>query len=282
MKPQPHEDQPSSGEALPGWTDPSRTTFAWPVEALWQQLEPVLPGLSVEVVAQADSTNTRLLERARAGDTNACLLVAEDQFAGRGRHGRTWSARAGASLTFSIGLRFAPQDFSGLSLVVGVALAQALHEAVQLKWPNDLWLVDPDGTGRKLGGILIETVGSAGVGRQVVVGVGLNIAPVYEPELRLTTACLQEIDPAASAPKALEQVALPLLHALLRFEREGFAAFAEDFARRDLLRGRTVRTTLPEASEGVAEGVDASGALLLRTAAGLQSIASGEVSVRPC
>jgi BirA family biotin operon repressor/biotin-[acetyl-CoA-carboxylase] ligase len=260
----------------------SMKSLPWPVESLWQQLEPLRPGLSVEVMAQADSTNTRLLERARAGENAACLLVAEDQFAGRGRHGRTWTAGPGASLTFSIGLPFAPADFSGLSLAVGVALAEALHERVMLKWPNDLWLVDSDGTGRKLGGILIETVGTQGGGRHVVVGVGLNIAPLDAPDLRNTTACLQELDPVATAPATLERVALPLLQALLRFESEGFAAFAEAFARHDLLRGRRVRTTLPEAVEGVAQGVDASGALLLHTAEGLRSITSGEVSVRPC
>lgn len=258
------------------------SSFTWPVESLWQQLEPLRPGLSVEVMAQADSTNTRLLERARAGDTQPCLLVAEDQFAGRGRQGRTWTSAPGASLTFSIGLHYAPADFGGLSLAVGVALAEALHDQVRLKWPNDLWLLDADGNGRKLGGILIETVGAPGGARQVVVGVGLNIAPVQAPDLRNTTACLQDLNPGLDAPGALEQVALPLLQALLRFEREGFPAFAEAFARRDLLRGRSVRTTGPEALEGVAEGVDASGALLLRTAAGMHSISSGEVSVRPC
>ena len=129
-------------------------------------------------MAQADSTNTRLLERARAGDTQACLLVAEDQFAGRGRHGRTWTSAPGSIPRVFSGLHYAPADFGGLSLAVGVALAEALHEQVRLKWPNDLWLVDADGNGRKLGGILIETVGAPAGARQVVVGVGLNITPM--------------------------------------------------------------------------------------------------------
>ena len=109
----------------------------------------------------------------------AVLLVAEAQTAGRGRLGRSWASQPGVSLTFSLGLPLAPADWSGLSLVVGVSVAQSLHPQLQLKWPNDVWLQD-----RKLGGILIETAttkattpGPAGPGRQVVIGVGLNLAP---------------------------------------------------------------------------------------------------------
>src|ERR671929_400254 len=123
----------------------------WGAEALWEQLTPLLPGLSVEVVARISSTNTALLERARivqpasddsdaaqvrrsvestafgrrAADLQPCLLVAEHQTHGRGRQGRTWQAAPGASLTFSLGLPLAPVDWSGLSLAVGVKPAQA-------------------------------------------------------------------------------------------------------------------------------------------------------------
>ena len=113
-----------------------------------------------------------------------CLLVAEEQTRGRGRLGRGWIASAGASLTFSLALPLAPEEWSGLSLAVGLALAEALDPMVQpgapprigLKWPNDLWLVDGPGRGRKLGGILIETV-SVGHRRMCVLGVGLNVLP---------------------------------------------------------------------------------------------------------
>ncbi|MBE0550535.1 MAG: biotin--[acetyl-CoA-carboxylase] ligase, partial [Rubrivivax sp.] len=190
------------------------THLHWGAEALWQGLEPLLPGLSVEVLARAESTNTVLLERARAmngrrdapitrpgelnalhvdertphgrrsADVQACLLVAEHQTRGRGRLGRDWTASAGASLTFSLALPLAPHEWSGLSLAVGLALAEALDPVAEaglpprigLKWPNDLWLIDGPGHGRKLGGILIETV-SVGQHRMCVVGVGLNVLP---------------------------------------------------------------------------------------------------------
>ncbi len=290
--------------------------LSWGAEALWRQLEPLLPGLSVEVVARAESTNTQLLERARrvggqrdtpitqpgaldarragdevtphgrrSADTQPCLLVAEHQTRGRGRLGRDWVALPGASLTFSLALPYAPHDWSGLSLAVGVALADAIEPAdrgasprIGLKWPNDLWLLDAPGRGRKLGGVLIETV-AIGPRRMCVIGVGLNVLPQADEGLSSGYACVQELDPRVTAPRLLARVAPPLVRALQRFEAEGFAAFVAAYEARDLLRGRAVTCTAPECPEGVAEGVDADGALKVR-AGTLHRLVSGEVSVR--
>ena len=139
--------------------------------------------------------------------------------------------------------------------------------------------MDAPARGRKLGGVLIETV-SAGRVRLAVIGIGLNVRPLDEVDAGSGFACLQEIDAQADAPAVLHRVALPLARALRRFEAEGFAAFVADYARRDLLAGHTVRTTQQGVSEGIARGVDASGALQLQTSAGLVAIHSGEVSVR--
>ena len=270
----------------------------WSVEDLWLRLVALLPGLSIEVLPSVASTNTVLLERARSGaDSPPCLLVAESQTAGRGRQGRTWQSQAGASLTFSLSLPLAPADWSGLSLAVGLALADALDPPtdlakdaaprIGLKWPNDLWLLDgpsaPPLRGRKLGGILIETVG-AGAQRVAVVGIGLNVAALAldEGSLSQGQACLQEVEAALTAPLALARVAPPLLQALLRFEREGFAPLATAYARRDVLRGAEVTTTAADLPGGRAEGVDAEGALLVRPGPlqRLHRVVSGEVSVR--
>lgn len=261
------------------------TRLQWPAERLWEQLSPLAPDVSVEVVAQAGSTNTELLDRARRGDTSPCLMVAELQTAGRGRHGRAWQSAPGDSLTFSLGLPYAPREWAGLSLAVGVAVAEALHGHVRLKWPNDLWLIDDHGNGRKLGGILIETVAlpSGEPSRHAVIGIGLNIGPQsVPPDQRNLTAALQELEGQFTAPVALARIALPLWQALQLFEAEGFRPFADRFAARDLLHGRTVHTTQPDVPQGVAMGVDEHGGLLVHTAAGMRTIESGEVSVRPC
>lgn len=299
---------------------PDSHHLQWGAEALWQRLEPLLPGLSVEVLARAESTNTLLLDRARAmsgqpdapitrpgdlggtapdartplgrrsADVQPCLLVAEQQTRGRGRLGRGWTASVGASLTFSLALPLAPMEWSGLSLAVGLALAEALDPLpdpksgakaaprIALKWPNDLWLAEGPGRGRKLGGILIETV-SVGQRRMCVIGVGLNVLPQAHDGLTHGYACLLELDPGASAPAALACVAEPLVRAVLAFQAAGFSPLMAAYARRDLLLGQPVSTTLAEAAEGVAEGVDEHGALRVRCD-GLHRIVGGEVSVR--
>ncbi len=290
----------------------------WGAESLWRELLPLLPGLSVEVVARCDSTNTRLLERARlaggqqqrvdmvsaasasatsprgrrSGDAEPTLLVAEHQTEGRGRMGRDWHGTPGASLTFSLALPLAPARWQGLSLAVGLALAEALDPTaapaaprVWLKWPNDLWLFDAPGQGRKLGGVLIETVAlgtqpAASAPRMVVVGVGLNVLPQTLEDLASGYACAQELWPDISAPALLQRVALPLVRALLAFQNQGFAPLAAAYEGRDLLRGQAVSTTLTELPQGVAEGVDEDGALRLRADGRVHRVSSGEVSVR--
>ena len=232
---------------------PDQHHLQWGAQALRQQLLPVLPGLGVEVLASVESTNTTLLARARqlvpgAGgrrtdDAAPCLLVAEQQTRGRGRQGKVWQSSVGASLTFSLSLPLAPADWSGLSLAVGLALAEALDatqpgQATRLgiKWPNDLLLRDaaaPTGIGRKIGGILIETV-QVGAQRIAVVGIGLNLQPLPPepdaPALSWGHACLQEWLPGITAPQALAHVALPLAQALKAFEQAGFAPLQAAFA----------------------------------------------------
>ena len=292
------------------------TPLHWHAEALWQQLLPLLPGLSVEIVERTSSTNTALHERARvmsrpdpedanvlvqrsvesaafgrrAADAQPCLLVAENQTGGRGRQGRAWQSARGASLTFSLSLPLALADWSGLSLAVGVALAEALDPLapgaaphIGLKWPNDLWLMDDfapaSRSGRKLGGVLIETV-VAGNKRLAVIGIGLNVQPLGAADASSGFACLQELDREADAPAVLARVALPLVQALKEFESLGFVPFMPRFAARDLLAGQAVRTTQSNAADGIAVGVTEHGALEVDTGAGLLEVTSGEVSVR--
>ncbi|MES2949895.1 MAG: biotin--[acetyl-CoA-carboxylase] ligase [Pseudomonadota bacterium] len=256
-------------------------TVRWQAEAIWEAVSPVLPAFSVEVLPEIDSTNTELMRRARAGQLEPVLLVAERQSAGRGRLGRTWSSGGDAvaadaslpSLTFSLGLPLSPADWSGLSLAVGLSVVESLHPDLKLKWPNDVWLQD-----RKLAGILIETA-SVGDVRYAVIGVGINIVPPAAEGLRTPPAGLCEVLPDVDAPTALARVAAPLAHAVLRFEAEGFGPLRAAFHARDLLYGRDL--VCNDGVTGMARGVDAGGALLLHTDSGLKKITSAEVSVRP-
>jgi BirA family biotin operon repressor/biotin-[acetyl-CoA-carboxylase] ligase len=260
----------------------------WPAEALWEAVAPELPGFTVEVLPEIDSSNTELMRRCRAGQTDPVLVVAELQTAGRGRLGRQWHSPPGSSLTFSLGLPFHPADWSGLSLAVGTSLADSLCQAsgadIRIKWPNDLWLAEA-----KLAGVLVETAGS-GVGgpRHVVVGVGINVCapspgwlPPASPDAVLPAQPPVWLDSVTGldAPAVLHAVVPPLVRDLLRFEREGFAALAPRFARRDLLAGREVR--LSDGRQGRALGVSPTGALRLQVDGAVEDVLSADVSVRP-
>jgi BirA family transcriptional regulator, biotin operon repressor / biotin---[acetyl-CoA-carboxylase] ligase len=261
-------------------------------EGLWQALSPLWPDFSVEVLPSIDSTNSELMRRARDGSLAPTLLVALEQTAGRGRRGRSWVGQPGAALTFSLGLPLQPVDWSGLSLAVGVSLAESLHPEVRLKWPNDLWW-----QGRKLGGILVETA-SAGGQRHVVVGVGLNLqTPVLPlPATGPTEDGVADVLPPPVPPVGLQAlggpaagrdlgewlaaVLPPLARDLRDFERQGFAPFASRFAARDALLGLSLQ--LSDGRIGVGAGVGPDGALRLQTGQGLAEVTSAEVSVRPC
>ena len=269
-----------------------------------------------ERVAETGSTNDDLLARVRAAAAAGatafapCLLVADRQRDGRGRHGRRWHATPDASLTFSVAWTSPRSDLSGLSLALGCALADAIDVRgrplrIGLKWPNDLWLVEAARTsaddiaprdplaarpeGRKLAGILVETAALGG-SRVAVIGVGINIRAQEVADATSGVASVAEIDPDATPATTLARVAPALFAALRSFDTAGFAAFADRFAARDVLRGRHVAGTGTHGEvEGIAAGIAADGSLRIDTAAGPIAVASGEwrltrseTAGRPC
>ena len=240
---------------------------------------------AVEVVDAIGSTNAELVTRAAAGEAEGLVLVAEHQQAGRGRLDRTWTSPPRAGLTVSVLLRpdVPAARRAWLSLLTGVALAEAVSEAAgvraSLKWPNDL--LAPDGA--KLAGILAESTGPA-----VVVGVGLNVSTARE-ELPETGTSL-----ALAAGRSVDRAAV-LLAFLRSFERR-YARWAQvlgdpvssglaaDYLAWCSTVGTTVTVTMPDGStlDGVAEAVDWDGRLVVRTPAGVIELASGDVRhVRP-
>lgn len=242
---------------------------------------------NLEIFTELDSTSDRLAAVADlpSGCFDACL--AEYQTAGRGRRGRRWLAPRAAGLCLSVNWTFRepPAALPALSLAAGIAVLRALSRlgcaGLALKWPNDIVH-----SGRKLGGVLIDLRGEATGPARVVVGVGVNV--------RLPRATLDEI--AAEGNQATDLASLgvrctrseaaaallaELALMLEEFGARGFAAFAEEWRASDALSGRRVRVLQDgQAIEGLAQGVDAGGALLLEADGRTQRILSGEVSVR--
>jgi BirA family biotin operon repressor/biotin-[acetyl-CoA-carboxylase] ligase len=235
-----------------------------------------------------ESTNTRLLDSLPPKAGEATVVLAEHQTGGRGRRGRGWIAPPGGALCLSLGWQYAdmPPDLSALSLVVGLCVVEALAElqvgAVRLKWPNDL--VTERG---KLGGILIEMRAEAGGPVHVVVGIGLNV--LLDAAARAAVKASGNIaddiraqrDPAPDRNALVAALLNRLVPALEEFPRRGLTPHLAHWRECDALWEREVRVEIAgEVTRGVARGIDAHGALLIETPAGVQRFISGEVTVR--
>lgn len=247
------------------------------------------PRIPVEIVDECASTNAVLLERARrepdaAGSLR--VLVCERQTAGRGRRGAQWLSGIGTSLTLSLQATFPrAAALSGLSLAVAVAVARALDacgvSGVQVKWPNDLLL-----SGAKLGGILVELTGGGQGPGTAVIGIGLNVSlpPGLRERLPNPAADLASAwEKPVSRTALLAEILIKMDDARAEFSRSGFAGFRDEWLRRHAYQGRRVALRVSEraVAEGEAVGIAEDGALLLRSARGVERFHSGEVSLRP-
>jgi len=241
--------------------------------------------VTLKVLDQCESTNAELLAHAARGAPSGSALACELQTAGRGRRGNQWLSGLVSGLTFSLlwRSRRTGLDLAGLSLAAGVACVAALEaldlSGVRLKWPNDLMF-----GGRKLGGILAESAGELRGPSAIVVGIGINVrlsqavrAPLGRPVSEL--AEIRADLPTRSV--LLGELLVQLAAAFETFEQRGFAAFRADWMRLHAQQDERIRVALPggAAAEGVAIGVDADGALLLRTDAGIERLHSGEVGI---
>jgi len=253
-------------------------------EVLARCLEISGSGIQAEVIDQCGSTNELLLERARAGAPHASALVCEQQTAGKGRRGSAWISAPGASLTFSLLWRFGSvvSALSGLSLAVALACTRALESQgaaqIKLKWPNDL-LFD----GRKLGGILVESLQDAG-GTVAIIGIGLNVmvSPALRNGVGHPVADLREAGARGTRAELLAAQLAQLAHLLPRFEKEGFTPLREEWLAHHAWQGRTVRLSSGGRmhAEGETVGVAEDGALLMRVAGVIKRYYSGELSLR--
>jgi BirA family biotin operon repressor/biotin-[acetyl-CoA-carboxylase] ligase len=245
----------------------------------------------LEVAWTIDSTNSALLGRDTPA-AGAAVLLAERQTGGRGRRGRAWASPLAANIYLSVARRFGGglARLAGLSLVAGVAAAEALHDlgfaGVRLKWPNDLVVVDAHGGLRKLGGLLVEGGGEGGGPARAVAGFGLNVAmpaaqaaAIDQPWIDLAGLAGGEAPSRNTVVAALLDRWLPAFDA---FDADGLAPFLARYARMDALAGRAVRVHAADGvRDGVAIGLAADGSLQVRGPDGaVFPVHAGDVSVR--
>jgi len=227
----------------------------------------------IRTVAETGSTNADLMALAITGVGEGFWLRAERQSAGRGRQGRDWVSASGNLYASTIvRLRATDPTPATLALVAAVALAETvdlyfrqsrLQGELKIKWPNDL-LVD----GAKLSGILLERSGDA-----VIIGIGVNLAHHPAVEGRLTTSLAAHgvaVDPA----DFLETLTEAFARWRDRWRHEGLGAVRSQWLARAHPIGTALTARLPdgEAIDGLFDGMNSDGALILRLADGCQRV----------
>lgn len=233
----------------------------------------------VEVVEETGSTNADLTSRAAAGeDIGGAVLLAEYQSAGRGRHGRSWSAPARSQISMSVAVDTAgvsPVGWGWLPLLTGLAVAQTVRDLgvdAGLKWPNDVLVGDG-----KLAGILAEV--SAPV---VVIGLGLNVSFSEDERPDPNAVSLSMLGHNADRNELTIALLQTLSTRLARWRAAsgGDAQLAADYRSASSTIGSRVRAVLPGDSEivGVATGIDDAGRLLIDENGTTVTVSAGDVT----
>lgn len=239
-------------------------------------------GYRTIVLDEVDSTNEEAKRLAERGEKGGLWIGARTQTAGRGRRGRAWASRPG-NLTATLLLRPAlpPAKAAQLSFVAGLAVAETFEAlgaaSVTLKWPNDVLIA-----GAKAAGILLESSGPVdGKIEWLAIGFGLNLAwaPQDLPYPATATALAQHIGAAPPSPDdALAVLARGWAGLYDTWWRHGLAPIRAAWLERAHGLGQAIVCRLAESEiEGVFEGLDEEGALILRVGQGLRAISAGEV-----
>ena len=234
------------------------------------------PGIGLLRLDEVDSTNIEAHRRAEAGEPGPLWISATHQTAGYGRRGRAWDSGSGnlaATLLFQPGesaASVAQLSFAAALAVADLALHFAPQAAITVKWPNDVLA-----NGAKFSGILLEA-GPGGI--WLAIGIGINLA-THPAETEFPATSLAALGIASPTPDAaLTVLAARFSHWLSLWQAQGFEPLRSAWLARAGALGSPIRARLPhEERHGAFEGIDASGALLLRDASGLRAITVGEV-----
>lgn len=236
------------------------------------------------VLDEIDSTNAEARRRADAGARGPLWITARRQTAGRGRRGRAWEGGTGnLTATLLLTLDKTPVEAAQVAFVAALAAGRTIAayvpaSIVRLKWPNDVLIGE-----HKVCGMLIESAPAPGGGLWLAVGVGLNLASYPKDVERPATAVAEhmrhDVIRLPTPDEALAQLAADFDAALALWLDQGFEPIRQTWTRAAAGLGEVCTARLEhQALEGVAEGLDADGALLLRLPDGqLRRITAGDV-----
>lgn len=256
------------------------------VEEVREKLDTRRIGRNLTCLPETASTNAVAFQLAEQGAEEGTAVIADAQSGGKGRRGRVWSSPAGVNLYCSVVLRPAimPHEAPQLTFLSAVAVARAIEGTTalhpEIKWPNDV-LID----GRKVAGLLNEMSAETDGINFVILGIGvnLNMAQAQFPgDLRApaTSLMLEQGGPVNRARFTARLLGeLDRLYAV--FLADGFGPVREEWQQRCNARGREIVVSEggAESLRGVFHGIDADGALLLRTSGEVKRIMNGDVRV---
>jgi BirA family biotin operon repressor/biotin-[acetyl-CoA-carboxylase] ligase len=230
---------------------------------------------------ETDSTNEEARRQATAGAAAPLWILADHQTKGRGRRGREWQAPAG-NLTATLLLRpdkplaqCAQLSFVAALAAAGMIAQFAPDAEVSLKWPNDVLA-----NGRKIAGILLESAGNEpGRPDWLAVGIGANLAE-HPADVEFPATCVAALGAQVPAAReALASVAAQWAQWYELWMDRGFGPVRDAWLARAAGLGARIRARLAGGeTHGMFEGIDESGALLLRESSGqLRAISAGEI-----
>lgn len=222
------------------------------------------------------STNTEAANQARQGADEGLCVIAREQSAGRGRHGRVWVSEPDSGLYFSLVLRpkLDAKFLSLITLMAGVAVYDTLKEfglKPDIKWVNDVLIGD-----KKICGILAETVDTP-TGNAIIVGIGINLKSSNFPEeIAETATSIQAEHPDALMSGNFEGALIKYLsywYEILNNDAGPTEIIHNWRARSSYFSGKAVRVTLPDGViEGTTDGLEDNGALRVKASDGSVTI----------
>jgi BirA family biotin operon repressor/biotin-[acetyl-CoA-carboxylase] ligase len=242
--------------------------------------------VAVEVLFETGSTNQYLLDSQAGGSMHGRAVLAEYQFAGRGRGKNLWLSAPASGLCLSLGWHYEsiPGSLTSLSLATGVILAEVLQEMgcgnIRLKWPNDVVV-----NGAKLAGILIESRAQGAGPCDIVIGVGINVhlpARLEQDIGRQVTDLRRLLAPAVPSRNVLAaRLINKLINMLGEYDSDGFVAFKERWRRLDYTAGKNaILLQSGQQSSGRVVGIDENGLLIMSINGESRKFSSGELSLR--
>lgn len=236
---------------------------------------------------ELDSTNQEARRLSSRGYGQGTVIVADAQTAGRGRLGRHWDSSGGKGIWFSLILepKVSLQQTSYYSFVAAIAVAEGIRQETglqaEIKWPNDILI-----GGKKVCGILLELMAELTQVHQLIMGIGINANQIpadfpEEIQAKATSLAIESGHPVQRS-QVLGAILQHLKENCRLLEEEGFSIIREKWTALSCVVGKEVRIIQQgkELMTGIAEGLGADGALLVRTDQGVEQIIAGDVSLR--